>query len=94
MNMQIADLSNSIELDRAALAAVVGAEQYLGTSSVSSGSWRNTYSHSYSRNSTITVGGIFGLFGKKQKIRTTYRHQHQARTQYRHKKYKVSVTYL
>ena len=94
MNLRIADLENSIELDRSALAAVIGAEQYLSTSSVRSGSWQNTYSHSYNRTSTITVGGIFGLFGKKQKISTRYRHQHQKRTQTRYKKYKVSVTYL
>ena len=94
MLLQIADLENSIEMDRAALLTVVGAEQYLSTSSVRSGAWRNTYSHSYNRDSTITVGGIFGLFGSKQKIRTRYRHQHQARTQSRYLKYKVSVSYL
>jgi hypothetical protein len=81
-------------MDRAALLTVVGAEQYLSTSSISSGAWKNTYSHSYNRDSTKTVGGVFGLFGSKQKIRTRYRHQHQERTQTRYKKYKVSVTYL
>jgi hypothetical protein len=94
MLLQIADLDSSIDMDRAALLSIVGAEQYLGTSRVRSGAWGNTSSHSFSRNSTKTVGGIFGLFGKKQKIRTTYRHQHQARKQYRHKSYKVSVDYL
>ena len=94
MLLQLADLESSIEMDRAALLSIVGAEQYLSTSSTYSGAWKNTYSHSYNRNSTINVGGIFGLFGRKQKIRTNYRHQHQARTQTRYKKYKVSVTYL
>lgn len=94
MLLTIADLDNSIDMDRAALLSVVGAEQYMSTSSTRSGAWKNTYSHSYGRNSTIRVGGLFGLFGKKQKIRTTYRHQHQSRTQTRYKKYKVRVDYL
>jgi hypothetical protein len=94
MLVNIADLDSSIDMDRAALLSVVGAEQYLSTSSARSGAWRNTSSHTYGRNSTIRVGGLFGLFGRKQKIRTTYRHQHQARTQTRTKKYKVNVAYL
>lgn len=94
MLLTIADLDSSIEMDRAALLSVVGADQYLSTHDLSAGTWENTFSHAYNRDSTITVGGIFGFFGSKQKIRTRYRHQHQKRTQTRYKKYKVSVTYL
>ena len=62
MNMQIADLSHAVELDRAALAAVFGAAGTLKyTSRTSSGSWSITSKRRYSVYKTVTVGGFLGI---------------------------------
>ena len=82
MNMQIADLSHAVELDRAALAAVFGAAGRLKyTSSTRSSGWSTTAKRRYSVYKTVTVGGFLGIGGRKQRNRVNYERRYQARSQ-------------
>ena len=94
MNMQIADLSHAVELDRAALAAVFGAAGTLKyTSRTSSGSWSITSKRRYSVYKTVTVGGFLGIGGRKQRNRLNYERRYQRRTQTRHQNFLMSTNY-
>ena len=94
MNMQIADLSNAVELDRAALASVFGAAgQLKSTSSTSSGSWRVTSTRRYSIYKTVRVGGFLGFGGRKQRNRLNYERRYQTRSQYRNQTFLMSTNY-
>ena len=77
MNLAIADLDTSIELDREALIQIVGAWKYVRSSPIKTYGWRNGRS---SYHTTYKWIGFFGLGGvKKFRIRTTRQLWTQAR---------------
>lgn len=76
MNLAIADLDTSIELDREALLQIVGAWKHKYTS-VYTGSWKNgrsRYYHTYKKTGFLGLGGT-----KKFLVRRTHQTRQQAR---------------
>ena len=88
MNLAIADLNHSVEMNREALANVVGALKYLRTVNLGSSSW-STYA---TRTSSKKKTQGFWPWDRRT-VTENYKHYYQKRTQYRRKDYLVSVEY-
>ena len=88
MNLLIADLNHSIELDQAALTTVVGALKYLSTTHKSHSNWSTT------RIGTSSAPKTKGFWPwNKRKVTEHYKHFHQKRTQFQRKNYLDYVSY-
>ncbi len=83
MTLLIADLAHSIDMDRAALVDVIGAERLISNGRIRYGSWRNQGRSrtSFKRSRNWLTGSV---------KTTEYRHQSQRRTDYRTRKFLVS----
>ena len=77
MNLAIADLDTSIELDREALLQIVGAWKHVRSTPIYTGSWsngRSSYHYTYKRTGFLGLGGV-----KKFQIRRTHQTRQQSR---------------